>query len=98
MNRSIVAAYNWQQTKAQNLKIGSRFRLKDAVENGDVEIFVILEMNMIEKCSFSVYAQEWTSDILSESSFQHFSLEKSDIVFVIPSHEEAIALCGPANV
>ena len=98
MNRLIVAAYNWQKTKAQNLKIGSRFRLENAVKSGDVEVFVILEMDMIGKCSLSVYSQKWISDISSESPLQHLSLEKSDIVFVIPSHEETIVLNGPGNV
>ena len=92
MNKSIVAAYDWQKLEAQNLKIGSRFRLENAVKNGNVEVFVILEIGKTDECSFSVFSQEWTTDLLSETSFQRLLLKKSDTVFVIPSHEEAIGL------
>ena len=92
MNKSIVAAYDWQKVEAQKLKIGSQFRLEDAVENGTVEVFVVIEIGMADECSFSVFSQEWITDLLSETSFQRLSLKKSDTVFVIPSHEKTLRL------
>ena len=85
------SAFDWQETTVEKLQVGSRFRvIKEKYNIHD--LFVALHIPNHQ--SIQVFASEWIDGKGLETSFQSLSLEASDPILVIPSHEQSIALNG----
>ena len=88
-----LSAFEWKETTAENLKIGSRFRfIKE--EHGKDELFVVL--TIFDSC-MKVFSTEWISEKVIETSFQTLSMKGSDIVLIVPWYEQTIESNQPSN-
>lgn len=87
----VLSAFDWQESDVGTLRHRSCFRFpKIEGENLDYEeMFTVV--SILEKRFLEVVSTKCYDKMLTETSFREFSLSPSDIVLVVPFHEQAIA-------
>ena len=87
------SVFEWKESTAEKLQIGSRFRFVKE-KHGRDELFVVLTIS--DSC-IAVFSTEWISEKVIETSFQSLSMKCSDVVLVVPWHEQTIKSSQPIN-
>ena len=88
-----LSVFDWKESTAEKLQVGSRFRFVKE-DHGRDELFVVL--TIFDSC-MKVFSTEWISEKVIETSFQSLSMKGSDIVLVVPWHEQTIESNQPIN-
>lgn len=88
MTDSTTRSIDWQETEAQELRPGSRFRLSRTIgdRQHDRETFTVI--NVYEVMTFG------PSELSIETESQDFDFKDTDIVMTVPEYEKTVSIEG----
>ena len=83
--------FDWQEATVGSLRPRSRFRFRlDGERPKYEEVFTVI--SVFDERFLGVHATECDDNMLIKTTFKEFSFSPSDIVLVVPYHEQTIAL------